>query len=34
VTRDFFILALMLWSALAYQNHLRDFGLPKVVVVR
>jgi len=34
VIRDFFIVALMLWSAFAYQKHHRDFGPPAIVAVR
>jgi hypothetical protein len=34
VIRNFFIVAVMFWSALAYQNNHRDFGPAKIVAFK
>jgi len=34
VIRNFFIVALMFWSALAFQNTHRDFGPVKIVAFK
>jgi hypothetical protein len=34
VIRNFFIVAVMFWSAFAYHNHHRNFGPPDIVAVR
>jgi hypothetical protein len=34
VIRNFFIVAVMFWSAFAYQIHHRDFGPTKIVAFK